>query len=305
MAMRESGYVDSYPQRGNHSRWLTQDDGAPNARTVLATRRSAEEMVLPDEYEEPGGTLARSGIETLQPLVDGSREGWICRRNQGTGNPLMALKIDDRYAYEGPATVTVTVTYLDRGSDSWRLTYDVAGDANKVAGTIFKGDSGAWLVATFNLDDAWLANRQSGGADLTIDSMGDGDEYIHLVDVSRFGRFAAAPGMAHGVAAGPTPIDGHHRRTRQPRRRLRSRAGGTDARRWAALVALCAWRPGYVSTLTTLDVDTGFYLHLTETGVLQITGRGCLWRGVAGRGLEPDQLSVLSGPSRGRGAGLH
>jgi hypothetical protein len=99
----------------------------------------------------------------------------------------MAFQVDDRYAVGGTNRVTITVTYLDHGQDSWRLTYDAVGDPARVAGTVVKTNTDAWKQAVFALDDARLANSQPGAADFTLDCLGDGDEWVHMVDLARWG----------------------------------------------------------------------------------------------------------------------
>jgi hypothetical protein len=196
VALRETGYKDSfYPQKGNYSFWLTQDDAVPGGRTVPTTYLQKSEIVIAYHWSTYGESCVNSAVETGQGFLGPSREGWICRRtDQNSGNSYMWLKIDDRYRSAHPGSeATITVTYLDRGNDSWRLQYDSnSGDAYAVAGTVNKTNSGTWKQAVFHVNDARFLKGQTGGADLRIDCMGDGNEYIHMVDVRL------------GGAAGPT-----------------------------------------------------------------------------------------------------
>jgi hypothetical protein len=190
--LRESGNRSSvYPQRGNYSFGLVQDDSASQGRTVVTTYRSRSD--LPREGLDE--TYANLDIEVNQAFLNAGRtgydanmpryEGWICRRTDlGSGSPNMVFKIDDRYINGGTNEVTLSVIYLDRGTDSWRLVYDSAGDANKVAGVVTKENSGLWRKKVFALTDARFANSQSG-ADFRIESMDSGNEYIQMVDVKK------------------------------------------------------------------------------------------------------------------------
>ncbi|MFH1084336.1 MAG: DNRLRE domain-containing protein, partial [Chloroflexota bacterium] len=190
VAMREAGYADNwYPQKGNHTYWLYQLDNVAGGRTVVTTYRSKRDLVdgAVYDYWVPSlgeDNVVRSTIETNQSFLGPSFEGWIARRTNQPGNPYMFFNVDDRFVYGGPRTVYITVTYLDRGTDQWRLIYDAASNANKTAGTITKTNTGTWKKKVFVLTDAYLGNRQTGGADFYLDCMGDGNEYIHMVDVS-------------------------------------------------------------------------------------------------------------------------
>jgi Leucine-rich repeat (LRR) protein len=148
-----------YPQRGNFQFWLRQDDNAPGGRTV------AEWNVT----SHPWGRYTR-------------------RTSQATGNPLMAFAIDDAYLFNNTtAPVTITVTYLDYGGDTWELQYDAASSNDtQTAGVMRKGTSSTWQQAVFVLPDAQLANQQ-GGYDFRIHSRGDGDEYVSFVEVVKGG----------------------------------------------------------------------------------------------------------------------
>ena len=163
VAMRETQYT-WFPQWGNYQFWLYQNDVAPGGKTA--------------------------------PLwnVGTAPEGRYTRRtDQATGNPYMYLNVDDGYLYDGVNRVTINVTYLDRGADSWELQYDSTGDIYRSAGVITKSDTGAWRLVSFTLDDARFANRQPGGgkypgSDFRIWSRGDGDETIHFVQVISLDR---------------------------------------------------------------------------------------------------------------------
>jgi len=171
---------------GNYNFWLWQDDSVPGGVTVPATNVQnfyywrTDTTYYPDEYDsridpDPGNR---------------AREGRYCRRtDQGTGNRYMYFNIDDRYK-PGETEATFTITYFDRGTDQWRLEYDAIGDAYKVATTITKGNTNTWVTTPpITVYDARLDNSQSGGAwggvDFRIDSMNDGDEFVHFVDVSK------------------------------------------------------------------------------------------------------------------------
>ena len=100
---------------------------------------------------------------------------------------------DNTYMYHGSFTqAVITVTYSMQGADRWQLRYDAAGDSDKAAlayGSanpwVEKDDSKLWRKAVFHLTDARFANGHPGGTDFSIDCMGDGDEFVSFVEISR------------------------------------------------------------------------------------------------------------------------
>ncbi|HEY53092.1 MAG TPA: hypothetical protein G4N94_06510, partial [Caldilineae bacterium] len=146
---------DWFPYWGNFGLWLTQNDAVPGGRSV------------PD-WE-----------------VTEAKEGRYTRRTDlSTGNPSLYFDVEDAWLYENAGSpVTIEVIYLDQGSGSWALYYDAGDDADKLAGTIQKQNSGQWLTRTFDLNDAYFGNRLPGGgehpgSDFYVRSAGD-DTYFH------------------------------------------------------------------------------------------------------------------------------
>jgi hypothetical protein len=123
-------------------------------------------------------------------LADGR---YARRTEQGTSNTRMYFDIDNGYMYSGSfSQAVITVTYCTLGTDSWQLKYDAVGDADKVAvpyggggPSVVKDGSQLWRQAVFQLTDARFANGQPGGTDFSIDCLGDGDEYISFVEISK------------------------------------------------------------------------------------------------------------------------
>lgn len=153
-ALRETEYT-WYPQRGNYSYWLYQNDGTPGGQTVP----------LWNVTSDPRGRYTR-------------------RTNGASGNPYMYFNVDDGYVFGGTNVVSITVTYLDQGTGSWQLQYDSVSDPNEVAFEVQKHNTGQWLNVTQVLSDAQFANREYGN-DFRIWNGGDDDEIIHMVNVAR------------------------------------------------------------------------------------------------------------------------
>ncbi len=188
------GPAPNKPDWGNYEFYLQQDDGVPGGRTVPATN-------------DPSVVHMRYHYNPYDPKIPPGREGWSTRRtDQASGNPYMWFKLDDRFLFGGSNTVTVTVTYLDVGTDAWQLRYDAAGGIEKAAvprgatvPVVQKRNTGTWQQAVFVIPDARFANGLRGGSDFVIDSLNDGDEYIHFVDVAR-------PGANPGPPPPPDPL---------------------------------------------------------------------------------------------------
>ena len=195
VAMRDSGYT-YYPQRGNYSYYLTQDDTVAGGATKLVTYRNGIDPADSTQlsllsYLVPKGYVSyNTNIQINQSLGGswGGKESWVTRRtDQAGGNRYMWFKVDDGFLFGGSNTVTVKVTYFDKGTDTWKLEYDAAGGIQKTAATVIKTNSLTWKTHTFVIPDARMANGLLGSSDFRIDCNGDGDEYIHFVDVSKGG----------------------------------------------------------------------------------------------------------------------
>ncbi|MGQ9517837.1 MAG: DNRLRE domain-containing protein, partial [Anaerolineae bacterium] len=213
VALRESGFY-WYAERGNFGEWLTQDDSVPGGDTRAVTWRDGfcnPQQTTPgtpdycDGYEVQQGSLVDEvGVSYLA----GTKEGWITRRtDQAGGNRYMFFKLDDAFLISPP--VTITVTYFDRGVDSWELKYDGANSPEESAGIVYKGNTNTWKRVSFVLYDALFTNRQAGGSDFHIDCRGDGDEIVHMVVVERQPVLLPTPTPTvtplGGMTSTPTP----------------------------------------------------------------------------------------------------
>ncbi len=195
-----------YPQWGNYSFYLYQDDSIPGGHTVPETN---------EQYSggDPSYPITSVGDNTnpYNPIIPPGREGWVVRRtDQSSGNPYMWFRIDDRYLYNYTGTVTITVTYADVFTDTWALKYDAAdgtehtavpeGSANPY---VQKSNTNTWKQARFVITDGRFANGLTDGADFRIDCLNDGDEWIHMVDVTKGN--GGAPPVEPTATPGPSP----------------------------------------------------------------------------------------------------
>ena len=168
------------PQYRNYTFWLYQDDSAPGGRTVTAT--------------------TSVGSMRYDPILTGM-QGWTTRRtDHATGNDYMYLQVDPGYV---AASAYITVTYFDHGSDSWQLEYKNAGGATQTR-VVNKSNSNSWLKAGFTISDIRL-NGDFSGNDFRIYNMGNGDEYIHMVEFARTSGVPPTPTQTQTPAVSPTP----------------------------------------------------------------------------------------------------
>ena len=129
----------------------------------------------------PPGEARRTGNGQPLPAPDGNQ----------VPDYYMQFRVDDAAIFAGMPTtrIAVAVEYLDQGTDSFVLQYDAFsggpfGDGRfKETARVHKTDTRRFVVATFWLCDANLANRDIG-ADLRIADDGDGAEIIRSVTVS-------------------------------------------------------------------------------------------------------------------------
>lgn len=105
--------------------------------------------------------------------------GLPCRKTNSAENfHHMVFRISSEFD-PGPEPV-LTVAYADVGEDTWQPMY-MTEQGLRWGRTIRKHNTGKWLKADFTLHGF----TKGSPIDLLIDSKGDGDEYIHYVQLSR------------------------------------------------------------------------------------------------------------------------
>ncbi len=212
-----------FPQLGNFEFWLYQMDDVPGGRTVPESNDpflSSNPAVNPaSQMGNCGGSTpcfspnyvyglgncgahagtgpAYCNTDAYNPNIPAGREGWVTRRtDEATGNPYMWLRVNPQYIPVAHNTVDISVTYADMGTDTWALEYEATGSVMRQATPngantpyVQKTNSGTWKTAVFHITDARMGKglRTDTGAaansDFRINSRGDGNEWIHLVDV--------------------------------------------------------------------------------------------------------------------------
>jgi len=208
--------LDKFPDVMEPDRWLMVDHNKNPRPNYIAIWNWVEPYVGVSQYTTPGIWCAMretefpangepgnfdfwlfqredlAGGQTVAAWnVTGFKEGRYTRRtDQGTGNPYMHFQVLNPSAfYLSPGVVTVKVTYLDQGTDLWKLTYDST-TGEKEAGTIQKTNTNTWKVVSHVLTDARFGNGFGPGGvgtapDIKVDCLNDGNEYVHKVEVVR------------------------------------------------------------------------------------------------------------------------
>jgi len=270
VAMRESGYT-FYPQFGNYSFFLKQDDSVAGGRTRAVTYR-------------PAGTGAYQIQNTA--MVDPSvgflgthKESWITRRtDQATGNRYMWFKADNAYIYGGTNAISITVTYFDYGTDAWSLEYDGPGGAYTLAtpNVVVKTNTSTWKKQTFYIDDARMADGLLGGSDFRIDCKGDGDEYIHIVMLAkRSGQPTHDIALKTGANLVSIPLTTFSTALGD----VLSSIAGKYTKVFAFDGGAKSWKsydvslPGWANTLQNIDRTMGFWIYMNSNETLTVVGQ--------------------------------
>jgi hypothetical protein len=166
---------------------VTTPDGLVTEASVVLGADNQEAGLRQLDYED--------GVTEPVVVAGRSARRTVAGRDPAWGRS-MYFDLDDALAFDGNRALTVTVEYLDSGTDAFALQYDSANPdggplqgAFTSAGEVVKTDSGEWRTATFELPDARMANRQQGRFDLRIVA-GAGDaeaETIHRVTITPAG----------------------------------------------------------------------------------------------------------------------
>ncbi|MFZ1710224.1 MAG: SdrD B-like domain-containing protein [Anaerolineae bacterium] len=219
-AFEESSF---FPQLGNFEFWLYQNDNVLGGRTVPESNDpyiSPDPAINPaagwstncggipcfstsyvyglGNCGAPAGAgPAYCNTNAYNTNLPSGMEGWVARRtDQESNNPYMWFRVHPDYITVGKNTVDIKVTYADIGTDTWALDYEAIGGVMRAAtptgagnAYVAKTNSRTWKTATFHITDARMGKglRADDGSlaesDFRINSRGDGNDWVHLVDV--------------------------------------------------------------------------------------------------------------------------
>jgi uncharacterized protein (TIGR03437 family) len=177
------------------------------AKNVARWKSAAD----PPPYSPPatvwfsmGPIFHSSGLYT--PLNNGGA-AWLATQISGHDalypdhswpSEYIYLAADDRFLPARPASVWVTVEYLDTGTTPWRLEYDGVNNPFAATATDTPQNSGQWKLATFHLPDALFQKRETPNTDLRIDdsaSQGGQAHYFNRVWITKSAPTGQPPQM--------------------------------------------------------------------------------------------------------------
>ena len=117
---------------------------------------------------DDGITQQEGGDGTTTPVTVG---GQSARSTTASvpGDLNMYFQVDPRIAHVGDFTASVTIEYLDTGTNNWQLQYSMSGASHYTqAGSVTNTNSGTWKSATFALPDAAVDEAMNNQADFRI-----------------------------------------------------------------------------------------------------------------------------------------
>ncbi|MFI9385245.1 GH92 family glycosyl hydrolase [Kutzneria sp. NPDC052558] len=128
---------------------------------------------------------------TAPVTVDGVSGRRMVHANDWGDYRYMYFQADQRaIPGTGPYNATITVRYLDSGTDTFVLQYDSVNQSYVDAKRVTKTGTGTWKEVTVTVADAKFAHRENGQSDFRISSDGSGDagaETIAAVNLTAVG----------------------------------------------------------------------------------------------------------------------
>jgi len=191
---------------------------SPTIKEIELSEPLAVSISLGEQNIENGITQDSSGdVDTIVVEINGvaaRQSGNAIALKSSDGNSVpdsyFQFNVDDEKMYAGLPTghILVELDYLDDGLDTFSLEYDAKPDqgSNNLftrGGLVVKTNSGEFRTATFNLCDAYFANRNNS-ADFRISDDGNGAEIIREVRVISLGT---SQGIIMVDDYGANPID--------------------------------------------------------------------------------------------------
>jgi len=256
----------------NYEFWLWQDESPADGKTAPKTNV--------DEYYDTysGTTLYPAEYDVTIDPDPGNRamEGRYCRSTrQEYGSPYMYFDIGNDYEV-GATEATFKVTYFDYGYDQWQLEYDALSESYKALGPVTKTGSNQWKTQVWTVYDASLNGDQTSDTDFRINCLGDGNEYIHIVHVTK----GSGGAQTHDI-----PLSAGANLVSLPLQPGDSSVAGVFAGIWANFSKVYAYEaatttwtkydkngPPYGNSLTNVDETMGLWVYVDGACTLQASG---------------------------------
>lgn len=163
-------------------------------------------------------TAAKAADASTRIFDTGPATDWrsAYARRTSASWPGFNLDIDDDFAYNGDYDTNIWVTYLDSGTDAFRVYYDST-TGEKTACTVTLTNTNTWKTAGCNVTDARYGNNlaklsgdsQASGFDIRIDRHDSTNNTFHMVRVEILASAntptPAPTNTPTAIAATPTP----------------------------------------------------------------------------------------------------
>jgi hypothetical protein len=187
---------------GDYSFYLYRRENISGNKTVPITRNDLSEKAQWEDF---------TNIANNDPFNVKSLSPWYTARrtDQASGNNFMSFDIDNGWSYAGlpPGTdhsYKFILTYLDKGNDKFFIEYkDGSNQLKRIE--VIKQNSGGWIRKQFDIQDAYFNDQLEGLTDLRINSNGDGDETIHMLDLRASGTTDCPKGGCPTIPPTPKP----------------------------------------------------------------------------------------------------
>ncbi|MFQ5806222.1 MAG: DUF5010 domain-containing protein [Phycisphaerae bacterium] len=178
--MLKAGGLPSGEDWADTVRTLVEAEASNRAGREFANRLTLSLHVAADEK------LLGAGLRLCRGVPDGACEitqieGTPCIRTRpGVGRHRhLYFDVADPYYYDHRGTLTLRFTYFDVGDAAITVQYDAAEETGSLAERykphsheVMRANTNTWKTATLKLPGARCANRQNGGADFRLLSVG-------------------------------------------------------------------------------------------------------------------------------------
>jgi len=174
--LRDTSYIDPiyagkpWDRRGEFGNWkrfltlITEDNYSAEYPKVACTQ-------LKPPYNKADPTRMYGCWESSDKII---------ARQTTPQKPSMDFIVDSRWPGKQTVGFNLEVTYVDNGSDKFRLSYRNQ-DNQLQTKIIQKTNTGRFIRHIFDLPDMAAKYAVSGTANFRLDDAGDGPEFIHLV----------------------------------------------------------------------------------------------------------------------------
>lgn len=152
---------------------------------------------------EPGGMTQRAYYIDDEPYLPANGDAYEARQTDiSAGQNYIYFDVDDKFMYEGPHEVEIKVTYLDDFEGDWELQYQGSEETYQSM-TATNSNDRKWKTVTFEIDDGYFANGQTGENDFRLFNGGNHDLTVRFVRIIKI----KDPGIISSATEVPAKSD--------------------------------------------------------------------------------------------------